>query len=136
LTLNVFTHHQETDGPSVGPQKDELDWTLVMVDKDQSSSGQASQAGPSAPPVPAQSQPATASAATASATDQDVQMEADKFSEMHISNHPDSRVATALNYMRAMGYEDEGGWLTHLLEAKNGDINRALDAIKFGQHHK
>ena len=45
----------------------------------------------------------------------------------------DERIANALSYMQGMGYDNEGDWLTHLLETKNGDINRALDAIKFGK---
>ncbi|XP_002737931.1 sequestosome-1-like [Saccoglossus kowalevskii] len=48
----------------------------------------------------------------------------------------DSGLAQALKQMKAMGFDDEGGWLTSLLEAKGGDIGRALDAIKMGHHAK
>jgi len=35
----------------------------------------------------------------------------------------------AVGQMMSMGYSNEGGWLTQLLVAHNGDIGRALDAI-------
>jgi sequestosome 1 len=41
----------------------------------------------------------------------------------------DPKIAEAVEQMMAMGYNNEGGWLTQLLVAHNGDIGRALDAI-------
>ncbi len=41
----------------------------------------------------------------------------------------DVNIEQALLQMKAMGFTDEGGWLTRLIEAKKGDIGRTLDAI-------
>ena len=32
--------------------------------------------------------------------------------------------------MKAMGFNDDGGWLTRLLETTDGDIAHALDTLK------
>merc|ERR1712110_343409 len=42
----------------------------------------------------------------------------------------DPKVADALAQMKAMGFSDEGGWLSNLLKAKSGDVAKVLDAIQ------
>lgn len=45
----------------------------------------------------------------------------------------DARVNEALTAMMAMGFSNEGGWLTQLLETVDGSISNALDLL---QPHK
>ncbi|KAK1904866.1 Sequestosome-1, partial [Dissostichus eleginoides] len=45
--------------------------------------------------------------------------------------HLNPREMETLSQMLAMGFSDEGGWLTRLLRAKDFDIGAALDAIQF-----
>ncbi|XP_031624754.1 sequestosome-1 [Contarinia nasturtii] len=47
--------------------------------------------------------------------------------------HPDARVNESLTAMMAMGFSNEGGWLTQLLETVDGNISNALDLL---QPHK
>ncbi|XP_018371929.1 PREDICTED: sequestosome-1 isoform X2 [Trachymyrmex cornetzi] len=43
--------------------------------------------------------------------------------------HPNPKIQNAVEAMMAMGFTNEGSWLTHLLVAQNGDIDKALDVI-------
>jgi sequestosome 1 len=39
------------------------------------------------------------------------------------------KIIRAIEQLRLMGYSDDGGWLTRLATAKNGNINAILDAV-------
>lgn len=50
-----------------------------------------------------------------------------------LSSEADPRLVESLASMLSMGFTDEGGWLTRLLQAKNFDIGAALDAIQYAK---
>merc|ERR1712004_450095 len=45
-------------------------------------------------------------------------------------NEKEDKVEAALKTMQAMGFSDDGGWLSNLLRAKSGDVDKVLDAIQ------
>lgn len=51
----------------------------------------------------------------------------------HLPEEADPRLVESLSLMLSMGFTDEGGWLTRLLQAKNFDIGAALDAIQYAK---
>ncbi|XP_018409942.1 PREDICTED: sequestosome-1 isoform X2 [Nanorana parkeri] len=52
----------------------------------------------------------------------------------HLPAEADPQLIETLSQMLSMGFTDEGGWLTRLLEAKQYDIGSALDAMKSVRH--
>jgi hypothetical protein len=51
---------------------------------------------------------------------------------MGIWSFSDLKVAQAVEMMKSMGFADEGGCLTRLLTATDGNIAKALDTLKLG----
>merc|ERR1719284_818961 len=45
-------------------------------------------------------------------------------------NEKEDKVDAALKTMLAMGFSDDGGWLSSLLRAKSGDVGKVLDTIQ------
>ena len=44
---------------------------------------------------------------------------------------PSDPLEVAIAKMRAMGFDDDSGWLSQLIKAKGYDINKVLDAMHF-----
>merc|ERR1712004_362826 len=49
-------------------------------------------------------------------------------------NEKEDMVEAALKTMQAMGFSDDGGWLSNLLRAKSGDVGKVLDTIQPGKN--
>merc|ERR1719410_2674396 len=45
-------------------------------------------------------------------------------------DHSDGKVQVAVQAMMKMGFSNEGGWLTRLLETQNADIGKTLDILQ------
>merc|ERR1712047_149286 len=106
------------------PSDDEEDWTVVSDKKDTEEEAVmdpeevAKDQGSLYPDLP-KTVTASAPAAEAEVTSTQAQV-----------THPDPRIQVALQAMTNMGFSNEGGWLTSLLEAKNGDIGKVLDILQ------
>ena len=42
---------------------------------------------------------------------------------------PDDSVAAVTQQLQSMGFDDEGGWLTELVRARGGDIDKVLETL-------
>ncbi|XP_076025859.1 sequestosome-1 isoform X2 [Genypterus blacodes] len=51
----------------------------------------------------------------------------------HLPQEADPQLVESLSQMLSMGFTDEGGWLTRLLQAKSYDIGSALDTIQYAK---
>lgn len=55
----------------------------------------------------------------------------------HLPPEADPRLIESLSQMLSMGFSDEGGWLTRLLQTKNYDIGAALTPSSIrSTHHR
>merc|ERR1712154_281541 len=96
---------------------DDEDWTVVKDSKEEEKTKTYPIYYPTTYPSLAEtSQGATASAAPTA--------------PVVTAEHPDPRIQVALQAMMNMGFTNDGGWLTSLLEAKNGDIGKVLDILQ------
>ena len=64
-----------------------------------------------------------------SAPKEEAPVEAEK-KKSPVASHADPKIQVALQAMMNMGFSDDGGWLTNLLETKGGDIGKVLDALQ------
>ncbi|XP_067423273.1 sequestosome-1 isoform X2 [Emydura macquarii macquarii] len=51
----------------------------------------------------------------------------------HLPPEADPRLIESLSQMLSMGFSNDGGWLTRLLQTKNCDIGAALDTIQYSK---
>merc|ERR1712117_293484 len=105
------------------PSDDEEDWTVVSDKKD--SDDEAVKASEEVTKDQGSLYPDLPKTETVSAT----AAEAAEVTQPQVT-HPDPRIQVALQAMTNMGFSNEGGWLTSLLEAKNGDIGKVLDILQ------
>merc|ERR1719328_1050491 len=105
------------------PSDDEEDWTVVSDKKD--SDDEAVKASEEVTKDQGSLYPDLPKTETASAP----AVEAAEVTQPQVT-HPDPRIQVALQAMTNMGFSNEGGWLTSLLEAKNGDIGKVLDILQ------
>merc|ERR1712098_778538 len=103
----------EASKKATTPSDDEEEWTVVSDKKDKEDEHQGSLY-----PDLSQTKPEEASA------------ESSPTPTAPVANHPDPRIQVALQAMMNMGFTNDGGWLSSLLEAKNGDIGKVLDILQ------
>lgn len=109
--------------------EDESDWTVVDKSSEVRSREVPIQLSNPAlyPELPPKEE--TPKAASAPVLEEKVEPEKQKPSAP-VASHPDPRIQVALQAMMNMGFTDDGGWLTQLLETKQGDIGKVLDVIQ------
>merc|ERR1712233_179668 len=110
---STTTTAEKEENKEEDSKKDEEAWTVVSDKKDKEDDHQGSLY-----PDLSQTKPEEASA------------ESSPTPTAPVANHPDPRIQVALQAMMNMGFTNDGGWLSSLLEAKNGDIGKVLDILQ------
>ena len=82
------------------------------------------------PTLPATKGTTTSAATTTTTTEISTQDQGAASAPLKIAVHPDPRIQGASLAMMNMGFSNEGGCLTKLLEAKDGDIGKVLDILQ------
>ncbi|XP_047349702.1 sequestosome-1 [Vespa velutina] len=135
---NVETLASKNDSPSEKSDKssDDEDWT--MLNKDERSSAAAAATSVTDQTLSYPSQPAnenvpnkviTPSAPTKEESNGNLYPQLPKSIQQQIIYHRNPKIQNAVEIMMTMGFSNEGGWLTQLLEIKDGDIGKVLDML-------
>merc|ERR1711915_1125473 len=122
-TKETFNEGSEKTG------SDDEEWTVVDEKKEESAErdipiqvSQDEEVGKIYPSLPDNQSAYSASTSAASADANS--------SGSTVTFHTNPKIQVALQAMMNMGFSNEGGWLTSLLEAKDGDIGKVLDILQ------
>ena len=113
------TEDEEEKESSQTPSCDE-EWTVVSEKKDEAKSIPIQDAAGIYPTLPKLEATTTTPA----------KEEAGAASSVSVATHSDPKIQVALQAMMNMGFNNEEGWLTNLIEAKKGDIGKVLDILQ------
>ena len=124
---------KEAEAPkrAATPSDDEEEWTVVKEDKQQGSLYPSLDDKDAAKEATKENtKETTKEAAKETGAEAVAKASEEATPSAPVATHPDPRIQVALQAMMNMGFSNDGGWLSSLLEAKNGDIGKVLDILQ------